>query len=52
MPFKSEQQRKYMYSQLPDIAKRWEEETPKGKKLPKYKHKDSKLHEYLKKKPL
>jgi hypothetical protein len=35
MPFKSQQQRKYMYSQHPQIAKRWEKETPKGKKLPK-----------------
>jgi len=50
MPFQSEQQRKFMFSQLPEIAKRWEAETPKGKKLPKYKHKESsKLHEYLKK---
>lgn len=35
MPFKSQQQRKYMYSQHPQIANRWEKETPKGKKLPK-----------------
>lgn len=34
MPFKSEAQRKYMYSRLPEVAKRWEKETPK-KKLPK-----------------
>lgn len=36
MPFKSEQQRKFMYSQKPEMAKEWEKETPKGKKLPKY----------------
>jgi len=31
MPFKSEAQRRFMYSQHPDIAKRWQKETPKGK---------------------
>lgn len=35
MPFESQQQRKFMYSQHPDIAKRWEAETPKDKPLPK-----------------
>jgi len=35
MPFKSEKQREYMYKNLPDIAKRWEEETTKDKVLPK-----------------
>lgn len=34
MPFKSKAQRGFMYSQHPDIAKRWSKETPKGKKLP------------------
>lgn len=34
MPFKSQAQRKMMYAQHPEMAKRWEEETPKGKKLP------------------
>jgi len=33
MPFKSQKQRAFMYSQHPEIAKRWEKETPK-KKLP------------------
>jgi len=37
MPFKSEQQRKWMYSNKPKMAKKWEEHTPKGKKLPKRK---------------
>jgi hypothetical protein len=36
MPFKSSKQRAFLYSQHPEIAKRWEKETPKGKKLPKY----------------
>ena len=31
MPFKSEAQRKYMYANLPEIAKKWESETPQGK---------------------
>lgn len=35
MPFKSQAQRKLMYSQHPDIAARWEKETPPGK-LPKH----------------
>lgn len=34
MPFKSQKQRKWMYSNDPEMAKRWEAETPKGKKLP------------------
>jgi len=37
MPFQSESQRKWMYANHPEMAKRWEAETPKGKKLPKYK---------------
>ena len=43
MPFKSQQQRRYFYSQLPDLAPEWEAETPSGK-LPKYvkKHKRKK----------
>ncbi len=34
MPFKSQAQRKWMYSQKPEMAKQWEAETPSGK-LPK-----------------
>lgn len=34
MPFKSEAQRRFMYSQHPRMAKRWEKETPKGADLP------------------
>jgi len=36
VPFKSQQQRKWMYANDPEMAKEWEKETPKGKKLPKY----------------
>jgi hypothetical protein len=35
MPFKSEQQRKWMYATNPKMAAEWEEHTPKGKSLPK-----------------
>lgn len=37
MPFESQAQRAFMYSQHPSIAKRWEKETPKNSKLPEYK---------------
>lgn len=35
MPFKSQKQRAYLYSQKPKIAKEFQAHTPKGKKLPK-----------------
>lgn len=35
MPFKSQAQRKWMYANDPRMAEKWEEHTPKGKKLPK-----------------
>ena len=34
MPFKSEAQRRWMHVNEPEMADRWEEHTPKGKKLP------------------
>ena len=34
MPFKSEKQRAWMYANKPEMAKRWQAETPEGKKLP------------------
>ena len=34
MPFKSQSQRKWMYSNDPKMAEKWEGETPRGKKLP------------------
>jgi hypothetical protein len=34
MPFKSQAQRSYMYANHPKLAKEFERETPKGKKLP------------------
>jgi hypothetical protein len=35
VPFKSQAQRKWMYANEPGMAKRWEAETPKDKKLKK-----------------
>ena len=32
MPFKSSKQKKFMYSQHPEIAKKWEKESGKPKK--------------------
>jgi hypothetical protein len=39
MPFKSKAQRRYMYAKHPRLARRFERETPKGKKLPERKKK-------------
>ena len=46
MPFKSEAQRRYLYANEPAVAKRWEKETPKGKRLPKKLKKSSLLSAY------
>ena len=35
MPFKSKQQEKWMFATKPKMAKRWAEETPNPKALPK-----------------
>ena len=34
MPMKSDRQRRWMWANDPEMAKRWEEHTPKNKKLP------------------
>ena len=34
MPFKSSAQRAYLFSKRPDVAEKFEKETPKGKELP------------------
>jgi len=31
MPFKSQKQKKWMYANMPETAKKWEAHTPKGK---------------------
>lgn len=36
MPFKSQAQRKWMHAQHPEMAKKWEAETPPKAKLPKH----------------
>lgn len=35
MPFKSQAQRAFLYANEPAVAQKFEEHTPKGKKLPK-----------------
>ncbi len=35
MPFKSKAQQAWMYANKPKMAKKWQKETTKGKKLPK-----------------
>lgn len=37
MPFKSDAQRAFMYSQHPEIAKRWRKESGPQKDLPEHK---------------
>ena len=39
MPFESEAQRRFMYSQHPKLAKEFESATPEGADLPEHKHK-------------
>jgi len=34
MPFKSEAQKGWMYANHPQMARQWQEHTPKGTKLP------------------
>jgi hypothetical protein len=36
MPMKSKAQRRYLWATHPDIARRWENVTPKGAKLPEH----------------
>lgn len=48
MPFKSEAQRRYLFSVHPEIAKRWAREYPNQKNLPE--HKKSGKYHFKKKK--
>jgi len=54
MPFKSQDQRKWMWANKPEMAKKWEAHTP-DKKLPEKvsdsskSSSDSVLHQYIKK---
>ena len=43
-PFQSESQRRYLWANEPEVAKRWAKETPKGKKLPYHKKKKKGSH--------
>ena len=36
MPFKSQAQRRLLFATHPDLAMRWQKETPKNKKLPEH----------------
>lgn len=36
MPFKSKAQRAWMYANHPDMAARWQSETPQGSNLPEH----------------
>jgi hypothetical protein len=36
MPFRSKAQRGYLYANDPKVAKEFQKETPKGKRLPKH----------------
>ncbi len=40
VPFKSKAQERWMYSQHPEMAKRWAAHTPKSAKLPEHVKKD------------
>ena len=44
MPFQSEAQRRWMWANDPEMAKRWQAETPKGKRLPKHAKKKKGKH--------
>ena len=37
MPLKSKAQRRFLHATDPELAEKFEKETPKGKKLPRYK---------------
>ena len=36
MPYKSKAQRRYFHAKLPGLAKEWDKETAKGKRLPEH----------------
>jgi hypothetical protein len=42
MPLKSKAQRRYLWATDPKLAKKFEKETPKGKKLPEHAKKKKK----------
>ncbi len=52
MPFKSEAQRKWMWAEHPEMAKRWQKHTPKGKRLPEHVKKKAHILEGIEKESL
>ena len=50
MPFQSKAQQRFMFSQHPEMAKRWADETPNIKSLPEHKS-SKKVKLKVKKKP-
>lgn len=44
MPFKSKAQRRWMYANDPEMAKKWEKHTPKGKLPEKVEDEDEEEH--------
>ncbi len=47
MPFQSQAQMKYMFANMPAMAKRWAQETPNIKSLPRKKKKGNKYTKAL-----
>ncbi len=48
MPFKSEAQRRFMFSKHPEMAKEWEKDTPKDAELPERIHPEKNVKDYIK----
>lgn len=46
MPYASEAQRRYMHTQHPQIAERFDRETPRDARLPEHVHEDAKARAY------
>tara|TARA_R100000781_G_scaffold65365_2_gene41133 strand:- start:3810 stop:3986 length:177 start_codon:yes stop_codon:yes gene_type:complete len=47
MPFKSQAQRRWMYTNKPEMAKQWEDETPDTASLPNRLHPKTKTRRRL-----
>ena len=48
MPFKSEAQKRYLYANHPEMAKRWEAHTPDSASLPEHVRRSAKKKRALK----
>lgn len=49
MPFESKAQQRFMHAKHPEIAKRWDKETPSFKSLPEHKNLKKQIVEKIKK---